>query len=454
MGCDRILLMVQSSLAQTLLKTWCNSKTMPSGCFGAKVHSTLPAKLSFRNLILRPSTFNPYLLPIIASLLLLGRGYSQVESDSGATTERQAILKIIEGVQKQQDLPALWAGKFYHPEHELASSNAMASVGVRKDGFAEPVSDGDLLHLGSCTKAMTAALIAQLVSQEKLRWDSTLEELFPDLSFKNEEWKSSTVAELMRHTSGAEANCEWQEIDEKFPKKAVAGRQAVLQWMIEQDRKPKKHLYSNVGYAVLGHIAETIEKKPWEELVFERILEPVGVTKVGFGPVKGDSELDQPWGHMTKEKSLGETVSAGLGSLFGNKSSHAYEPIQTDNPLPLGPAGRIHMSMENWSKFVSAFASEKPEPRWQISKEAWEQLITATAESEDYAGGWILFSRGWADGLALFHNGTNTTWYCSAWVAPKKGFCILVATNAFGDHVFTTTDQVTSRIILHDVKQR
>lgn len=46
------------------------------------------------------------------------------------------------------------------------------------------------------------------------------------------------------------------------------------------------------------------------------------------------------------------------------------EPVRVDNPQPLGPAGRVHLSMEEWSRFVLAFTRDRregDEPRLGVS---------------------------------------------------------------------------------------
>ena len=59
---------------------------------------------------------------------------------------------------------------------------ATDTVGIRKWGDNTPVQKEDAFHLGSCTKAMTATLVAMLVEEGKLKWDATLEELFTDFT--------------------------------------------------------------------------------------------------------------------------------------------------------------------------------------------------------------------------------------------------------------------------------
>jgi CubicO group peptidase (beta-lactamase class C family) len=38
----------------------------------------------------------------------------------------------------------------------------------------------DIVHLGSCTKAMTATLAGRFIEEGKLRWNTTIAEVFPE----------------------------------------------------------------------------------------------------------------------------------------------------------------------------------------------------------------------------------------------------------------------------------
>ena len=59
---------------------------------------------------------------------------------------------------------------------------AVGAVGTRKAGAKIPVTVNDRFHLGSDTKAMTALLAAMFVEEGKIRWNSTVSEVFPEFS--------------------------------------------------------------------------------------------------------------------------------------------------------------------------------------------------------------------------------------------------------------------------------
>lgn len=367
------------------------------------------------------------------------------EGEPGTDFERN-IHERISRLRSDAGLPAVYAGWF-----EIGGKDVVHASGLRRSGGGEdnPRNQANLkdkLHLGSCTKAMTAFLVAQQVTQGKLRWDSTLAESFPELSELGEsEWADVTIAEIMRHRSGLPANAYWALLDAEYPGDLVASRRALVDWVLTQ-RRPKKpkFLYSNVGYAILGHILESQEGIPWEKLIQERLFKPLGIVDAGFGPAIGSAANPQPSGHTAANMG---TVIGSISSLFGAERKPSYSPTQIDNPPPLGPAGRVHMPLEQWAKFVAVLATEEPpDPALGVSAANWLELLSPGDEG-NYAGGWIVGEREWAHGRVLNHAGSNTTWFCIAWLAPKRKSFSLVVTNCFESSVPTTCNEITGALI-------
>jgi len=81
-----------------------------------------------------------------------------------------------------------------------------------------------------------------------------------------------------------------------------------------------------------------------------------------------------------------------------------------------------------------------------LSLATFEEL-TNPMPKQDYAGGWIVTQRAWADGLALTHAGSNTTWYCVVWLAPNKDFAVPIATNNGSGSVAHDTDKGIAPLI-------
>ncbi len=80
---------------------------------------------------------------------------------------------------------------------------AQGVAGVRKRGTAERITLDDQFHLGSCTKAMTATLVAMLVEEGKLNWTTTLGELFADtVKPMHPAWEKVTLRQVLAHRAG------------------------------------------------------------------------------------------------------------------------------------------------------------------------------------------------------------------------------------------------------------
>src|SRR5262249_15761916 len=97
---------------------------------------------------------------------------------------RAALHKTLETVRKKTKVPAL-AAAVVHGDQVVTED----AVGVRKSGSKTSVSVDDQFHIGSCSKSMTASLCAILVEQGKLRWDTTIGEIFKDLPGINDAYK-------------------------------------------------------------------------------------------------------------------------------------------------------------------------------------------------------------------------------------------------------------------------
>jgi CubicO group peptidase (beta-lactamase class C family) len=134
---------------------------------------------------------------------------------SRAKSQEVSPVKLesnFEEIRKKYQLPAL-AGAVVRS----AGVSDLTVVGVRKLGTTTAVTKDDLWHLGSNTKMMTAVLAARLVEAGKLKWDSTLGDVFPNISFKKTpEAKAITLTQLLSHRSGFPSDPDWNPSRPQF----------------------------------------------------------------------------------------------------------------------------------------------------------------------------------------------------------------------------------------------
>jgi CubicO group peptidase (beta-lactamase class C family) len=160
-------------------------------------------------------------------------------------------------------------------------------------------------------------------------------------------------------------------------------------------------LYSNHSYIVAGAMMEGLYRRSWEDLIGEHVFQPLGLTSAGFGAPGLPGALDQPLGHFAPQDDPARRVPVALGP--GKRS---------DNPVALGPAGRVHMSLGDLLAYLSAHL-ERPESFLRAT--SWDTLHTPPF-SEGYAMGWFVRYDG-----RLSHAGTNTLWYAEAAIDRRPG---------------------------------
>lgn len=305
---------------------------------------------------------------------------------------------------------------------------ALGSTGVRKVGDPAPFLVTDTIHLGSDTKAMTAILIGQLIDRKQLTFDTTMAKIFPDLApAMNPLMAKNTVRNLLDHNAGFPHDLDWSALDATHLPLTAQRRKAVEQALSVAPATPiGEYSYSNISYVVLGSIIEAKTGKSWEETIEREMFRPLGMTSAGFGAPGTPGQVDQPWGHVDDDGKL--------------------KPIQLDNAPVLGPAGTVHCSIGDWSKFIAETLRGAQGHPTLVTAETFKQLTTP-ALSENYAGGWIVVRRPWAGGLALTHSGSNTTWFCTVWIAPGKDFAVLIATNYGGASAAPAADEGAGKLI-------
>ncbi len=126
---------------------------------------------------------------------------------------------------------------------------AVAAAGWRKAGDATPVTVADEWHIGSCTKMMTATLVARLVERERLRWDASIASLAPPQVPCAPAWRDITLDQLLCHRAGLQANLDWGTL----PSRAAA-LGAVL--AVAPPHPVGDFRYSNAGYVTVGALCE------------------------------------------------------------------------------------------------------------------------------------------------------------------------------------------------------
>ena len=179
-------------------------------------------------------------------------------------------------------------------------------------------------RLASVTKQFTAMAIMLLVHDGKLRYETTVGEIFAEFpEYGNE----ITVRQLLNHTGGLPDYEDLMDAVEKTrgpiwsPEKQIQDTE-VLE-LLKKEKAGKfapgtSWSYSNSGYVVLGMIVAKASGKSYGEFLRERIFAPLEMSHT-IVYQKGPNEVaNRAFGHSKENDALKETDQSSTSATLGD----------------------------------------------------------------------------------------------------------------------------------------
>jgi len=237
----------------------------------AAVENFAPANHPIRKYLslLQPEPKNIMTKTVLIGILLISLGaivfVRGKEPKTPAIDYSAPVSHMLEVIRKKYDFPAL--AVVVVKDGKICDR---AAVGVRKSGDPTLVTTNDQFHIGSCTKSMTATLAAMFIEEGKLRWDTTIAEVFPELKgTMDERYEAVTVEQLLTHRGGVPGKppgAAWKRAWEEDGTPVEQRREFIAAVLASAPKAEpgKKMIYSNQGYTIVGAMLEKIAGKPWE----------------------------------------------------------------------------------------------------------------------------------------------------------------------------------------------
>ncbi len=343
----------------------------------------------------------------------------------------QSLEEVIQAAIDKHDIPAM-AALTLRGDRIIE----VAAAGVRVRGGNEQVTLDDYWHLGSCTKAMTATLAARLVEQGILSWDSTISQVLQDVEM-HDGWRDVTLAQLLTNRGGMPKQSPreaWRKAWSRDGTQSTQIQAYVEEVLLLEPACPAgEYEYSNSGFTVAGHMCAVAGNGSYDRLMQKEIFGPLGMTTAGYAA----------------------PLSKGPAHPNGHEKDGTPSSPEADNPPAITPAGRVHCTIEDWSRFIAAHLRGGQGRHDLLSTDTFKTLQSpAPGDDASYGFGWINAERGWAGGTALTHAGSNTTWFCVTWIAPARDMAVLVACNQGGDAAAKACDDVASACIQREMHRR
>lgn len=213
-----------------------------------------------------------------------------------------------------------------------------AAVSVADEpAVAHETDPGKLFDVASLTKPFVATLVHRLRVHRGLDVDRAVGDLWPEVHARPV--ASETLRALLCHRAGLPA---WLPLYGEHRGRAVALAAAAA------PTAAARPTYSDLGYLIVGAIAERVAAEPLPAALSREVLEPLGLYSVRWGPVRPDETLPTGFcvvrqrivrGEVNDENAFAAGGVAGHAGLFAHVADVCRFGRAWLSALEGGPAG-------------------------------------------------------------------------------------------------------------------
>ena len=310
---------------------------------------------------------------------------------------------------------------------------AARGFGVRKLGEPARVDDQTLFEIASNSKAFTAAALAMLVDEGKLKWDDPVVKHLPDFQMYDAYvTREMTVRDLLTHRSGLglgagdllwwpTTNFSTDEIIERlrFVKPATSFRNS--------------YAYDNLLYIVAGKIIARKSGKSWGDTVRERILKPVGMNTTTTSLAENAGNPNASNAHSKINDKIAAVKSMPVDNAVGavGINTNAQDIARWMKVLLDG--GRIEGAKGADGKELRLFSEAQSREMWtaQTPMKVGVPKGPLAATRANFAAYGLGFQlRDYKGQLIAMHGGALQGFYSRVLLVPESKLGVAIFTNA------------------------
>ena len=155
------------------------------------------------------------------------------------------------------------------------------AFGARVPDTLDAVTTNDTFRLASISKTITAITMLQLVEEGLVGLDDPVGALVANkvgIATPNASVAGITVRRLLTHTTG------FAQYESIFFRNQVASCEEAAALALGRSLSGGGFRYSNMNYCVLGLLIEHLTGEPYEQVVYERLLTPLGISGMRLAP--------------------------------------------------------------------------------------------------------------------------------------------------------------------------
>lgn len=295
--------------------------------------------------------------------------------------------------------------------------------GVRELNKPAPVDENTLFAIGSSSKAFTAASIAILVDQGKIKWDDPATKYLPGFQlFDPYSTRELTVSDLLSHRSGlARGDLLWYASEHDRAEVLRRVRFLKPSWSLRS-----RFGYQNIMYLAAGQIIPSVTGKTWDDFMRERIFTPLGMKSTSTS-IKSFSGVDNV---ATPHSKIEDTVKAVAWRNIDN----------------IAPAGSINSNVSDMAQWVrlqlgegmyqnqrvlsAASIKEMQTPQTVIRLEGARGSLYPKSNFLTYGLGWFLSD--YRGRKVVEHGGAIDGMRAEVAMIPEEKIGLVILTNLHG----------------------
>ncbi len=215
--------------------------------------------------------------------------------------------------------------------------------GVRRQGEAATADEHTLFAIASNTKNVTAAALAMMVDEGKVKWDEPVRTYLPGFTLSDPfVGERITVRDTLSHRAGFGLGAGdllfWPNGD-----RTRAEIMAAIPHVPIEDQFRTSYHYNNLMFVVAGEVLAAVSGMPWETFVQSRILD-----RVGMGETVPLTSMPDPAKSALPHARIGPPLRY-QGPMVPIADSIA-EVWNWDNAAA---AGGICTTAHDWSKWIA-----------------------------------------------------------------------------------------------------
>lgn len=336
----------------------------------------------------------------------------------------------VEALMQQMEVPGATVAIVENGAVTLARG-----FGVRTQGGTEKIGADTLFQIGSTSKAFTAAALAILVDEGKIRWDDPVIDHLPGFRMYDP-WvtREITVRDLLVHRSGLGLG----HGDLLFiPATNLSRAETVrrVRYLKPATSFRSAYAYDNILYIVAGELIEAVSGQRWEDFVRDRILRRIGMaTSVTNDPDRLAS-ADRAFPH------------GRLGEIRGMGAQVAFDEQAVTLGANSAPAGAIAAGANDLARWLQVQLAGGPLPdsgerlfSEARGREMWQPVVPvpitplppslayATPSFRSYALGWVV--QDYRGHRILTHGGATLGFRATVVLIPDQNIGFALAMNS------------------------